>query len=49
MLKDFFMPSLLKMTNREKYYFQPNGATLHAAKSVQTWLSSKFGKRFIEK
>ncbi len=49
MLKDYFIPRLLKMPSREKYYFQQDGATPHTATSVQTWLSDKFGEKFIDK
>ena len=49
MIKKFFMPRLLKIDHREKYYFQQDGATPHTAISVQSWMKSKFGQKFITK
>jgi len=49
MLKKFFWPRLLKTAEYEKYRFQQDGAKPHTAASVQTWLTSKFGRNFIDK
>lgn len=49
MLKIFFWPKILNTPDYKKYYFQQDGATPHTAISVQTWLSGKFGKKFIDK
>ena len=49
MLKKFFWPMILRTPNYKKYYFQQDGATPHTAIAVQTWLSGKFGKQFINK
>ena len=49
MLKKFFWPKNLRTPNYKKYYFQQDEATPHTAITVQTWLSGKFGKQFINK
>ena len=49
MLKDWFWPKHLRTDSYKKYYFQQDGATPHTANSVQNWLSSKFGDKFVDK
>jgi len=49
MLQDFFWRSHSKTLDYKKYYFQQDGATPHTAIAVQTWLTSKFGDKFVEK
>lgn len=49
MLRDWLWPKVLRTAEYQKYYFQQDGATPHRADSVQTWLKSKFGKKFIDK
>jgi AraC-like DNA-binding protein len=49
MLKEFFWPKILRTPDYKKYYFQQDGATPHTATATQTWLSSKFGKKFLKK
>lgn len=49
MLKSFFWRRHCQALNASKYYFQQDGATAHTADIVQKWLSSKFGKLFIDK
>ena len=49
MLKTFFWPKVLRTAGSQKHYFQQDGATPHRATAVQTWLSEKFGRKFIKK
>ena len=49
MLKDWFWPKHLRTDSYKKYYFQQDGATPHTANSIQNWLSSKFGDKFVDK
>ena len=49
MIKSFFWPKLLNTLDYKKYYFQQDGATPHTADIVQSWLSEKFGKKFLDK
>ena len=49
MLKNFFLPKVLRTEGYKKFRFQQDGAKPHTAKSVQTWLTDKFGKNFIDK
>jgi len=49
MLQTFFWPKHLRTANYQKYYFQQDSATPHAANNVQMWLTSKFSNRFIDK
>ena len=49
MLKNFFWPKILRTVDYKKYYFQQDGATPHTAMAVQSWLSDKFGTKFIKK
>lgn len=49
MLQDFFWPKLLRTAEREKYYFQQDGASAHTSKIVQAWCSLKFGQKFLHK
>ena len=49
MLKKFFWPKILWTTNNKIFYFQQDEAIPHTAIAVQTWLSGKFGKQFINK
>ena len=47
MLNNYFWPKLKKESNL--YYFQQDGATPHTANNVQTWLTTKFGSKFVNK
>ena len=49
MLQSFFWPEILRVSNYKKLYFQQDGARPHTANSVQNWLRSKFGERFMTK
>jgi len=49
MLQDFFWPKLLRTAERNKYYFQQDGASAHTSKIVQAWCSLKFGRKFLDK
>ena len=49
MLKSFFWPKLLRTADCKIYHYEQGGARPHTAESVQTWLTSKFGPRFINK
>ena len=49
MLKNFFWQKHLDTLDYKRYYFQQDGATAHTANTVQEWLKSKFGDRFIDK
>ena len=51
MLKEFFWPKVRTKYSdakeREKLYFQQDGAPPHRKKEVQDWLKGKFGDKFI--
>lgn len=49
MLKTFFWPKHLRTADYKNYYFQQDGATAHTATTVQDWLKSKIGDKFINK
>jgi transposase len=49
MLKSFFWPKVLRTPDYQKYYFQQDGASPDKAAPVQTWLTEKFGRKFIAK
>jgi hypothetical protein len=49
MIQNFFWPKHYRVKDSEKYYFQQDGATPHAANIVQKWLSDRFKDRFIDK
>ena len=49
MLKNYFWPKVLRTADYKKYHFQQDGATPHTATAVQTWLSERFGDKFIDK
>ena len=49
MLKTFFWPKILNTAEYKKYHFQQDGARPHTATAVQTWLTSRFGPKFITK
>ena len=38
-----------KVKEYKNYYFQQDGATPHTANAVQTWLTGKFGDKFLPK
>jgi hypothetical protein len=48
MLKNCFWPKHLRSDNYKNYYFQQDGATIHTTNVVQSWLSGKFGEKFID-
>jgi hypothetical protein len=43
------MPKVLRTRDHEKCYFQQDGASPHKAALVQTWLTERFGEKFIVK
>lgn len=49
MLKSYFWQRHLRVKGYKKYFFQQDGAPAHRKKEVQTWLTQKFGERFINK
>ena len=49
MFKDFFWKKHLDTVEYKKYFFQQDGATPHTANSSQTWLTTKFGEKFVNK
>lgn len=49
MLKIFFWPKHLRTAEYKKYFFQQDGATPHTANTVQTWLTTKFNEKFVNK
>ena len=49
MLKNYFWPKLIRTKESNLYYFQQDGATPHTANNVQTWLTTKFGSKFVNK
>lgn len=48
MLKKYFWPRFSKNKNRDRFYFQQDGAPPHRKKEVQEWLESKFNDRFLK-
>ena len=48
LLKNFFWPKFSKLAEKNKYYFQQDGAPPHRKKEVQEWLKSKFGDNFLD-
>ena len=48
LLKKFFWPKFNKLDEKEKYYFQQDGAPPHRKKEAQEWLKSKFGDKFLD-
>ena len=44
-----FIFKLLRTAEYKKYIFQQDGARPHTATTVQTWLTEKFGNKFIDK
>ncbi len=49
MLKDFFWEKHRKVQGYSQFYFQQDGARPHIANDVQSWLTERFGDRFINK
>ncbi len=49
MLKDFFLPKVLRTAEYKKHYFQQDGARPHTATSVQTWFGERFGNKLVHK
>jgi hypothetical protein len=49
MLENLFWPKILRTAEYKKYHFQQDGARPHTAAAVQTWLTTKFGRKFITK
>ena len=49
MLKTFFWKKHLDTADYKKYCFQQDGATPHTANTVQTWITTKFGGKFVNK
>ena len=49
MLKFFFWLKHLRTAEYKKYFFQQDGATPHTANTVQTWLTTKFNEKFVNK
>ena len=49
MILTFFISRVKKSRDYEKSYFQQDGATAHTATAVQTYLTDRFGTRFIDK
>lgn len=49
MLENFFWPKMLRTLNYKEYYFVQDNAPPHKKESVQKWLESKFGNRFVGK
>ncbi len=49
MLRDWLWPKLLQTYGYWDFYFQQDGAPAYTAKTVQNWLKSKFGQRFVTK
>lgn len=49
MLQTFFWPKLLRTADYKKYYFQQDGAAAHTSNIVQSWCTSKFGEKFLNK
>ncbi len=48
-LKNFFWPKLLRTAEYKIYIFQQDVVRPHTATTVQTWLTEKFGNKFIDK
>ena len=49
MLRTYFIPKVDKTRDYGKSYFQQDGATPHTADVVQTYLTERFGTRFLHK
>jgi hypothetical protein len=49
LLRDWLWPKLLKTCGYWDFYFQQDGAPAHTAKTIQNWLKSKFGQKFVTK
>ena len=49
MLKTYFIPRVGKTRDYGKSYFQQDGAKAHTATVVQTYLTQRFGTRFLDK
>lgn len=49
MLENYFWPKHFRTAEYKKYHFQQDGATPHTANAVQTWLTEKFGDKFLHK
>ncbi len=49
MIRTFFIPKVSKTQDYGKSYFQQDGATAHTAIAVQTYLTERFGEKFIDK
>ena len=47
MLKFFVWLKHYRVESHKKCYFQQDGTTPHTANSVQEWLYSKFGEKFM--
>jgi hypothetical protein len=47
MLKNFFYPFLQRKKITNKIIFQQDGASIHFAKAVRSWLNEKFDNRWI--
>jgi hypothetical protein len=48
-LRSFVWPKVLRAPDYQKCYFQQDGASPHKAALVQTWLTDRFGEKFIAK
>ena len=49
MLKNFFWSKHLRTAEYKRYFFQQDGATPYTANTVQTWLTTKFNVKFVNK
>ena len=49
MLKIFFWPKHYRVESHKKYYIQQDRDTPHTANTIQEWLQSKFGEKFMTK
>ena len=49
MIQNFFIPRVSKTQDYGKGYFQQDGATAHTAIAVQTYMTERFGEKFIDK
>jgi transposase len=49
MLRTYFIPRVDKTQDYGKSYFQQDGARAHTATVVQTYLTQRFGTRFLDK
>lgn len=48
MIQNYFWRSFCHLKDKQRYYFQQDGAPPHRKKEVQTWLKEHFGDKFIE-